>query len=57
MNDCLQWFVTKHWVLAILLFPELCFVWALWMRWFWWAAFIILLLGGKNYQTNTRKSS
>lgn len=45
MNDCLQWFATKHWLVASILFPELMIVWALWMKMYGlmvWACFIWL---------------
>ncbi len=43
MNDFLMWFVTKHWIVASVLFPEMMLAWAVWMKLTVWA--VVLAIG------------
>jgi hypothetical protein len=48
MNDCMLWFITKHWLIASVMFPGPCFVWAVWMKQTVWAVFLAFWLA-TNY--------
>lgn len=51
MQDFFIWFLSRHWLVAAILFPELSLVWAVWQRQMAWACvlgvFVILIKGWK----------
>ncbi len=49
MTDFFTWFVGKHYLVSALLFPEVTFAWAVWMRWYGFAAAIVVWISGKRF--------
>lgn len=44
MSDPINWFLFKHWFISALLMPEIAFAFALWERWYFWAATVLVYI-------------
>lgn len=57
MSDFFSWFFYRHYLIAGLLFPEVTFTWAVWMRWYGYAGVLAVWVAGRWFNaalTNAR---
>lgn len=51
MNDFLQWFLDKHYIISTFLMPEVALAWAMWVHWHFWCIVCSLLILMKHVRS------